>query len=74
MDLEGNSLTGTIPTELTQIAGLQSFKSGFNTLGGSVPDAMCFLVNLTTLVVDCAGNPPSVSCTCCTNCTESTAV
>jgi Leucine-rich repeat (LRR) protein len=73
LDLSGNQFNGTIPTQLGSITALQQVTLGKNMLTGSVPAEVCAIASdtnlqLETLVVDCGGTPPPVSCDCCSSC------
>ncbi|KAK9144355.1 hypothetical protein Sjap_004258 [Stephania japonica] len=49
LDLAGNSLNGTIPTELGLLSGIQRLEIGYNTLSGAIPKEIGNLSNLTYL-------------------------
>ena len=47
MDLSGNSLTGSIPTELSGLTGLENLLLSGNQLSGEIPSALLGLFSLT---------------------------
>mmetsp|Transcript_53369 Transcript_53369/g.129825 ORF Transcript_53369/g.129825 Transcript_53369/m.129825 type:complete len:83 (-) Transcript_53369:320-568(-) len=64
LDLSGNSFTGIVPTEISDLDFLQSVKVQFNSFQGTIPTGLCFLPSMEELVADCIPNP----CACCTIC------
>jgi len=71
--LSDNGFTGTIPSGLEDIPYLKTLELHDNDLSGSIPEELCDRrgdggLDLKTLSVDCLGDAPEVSCTCCTNC------
>jgi hypothetical protein len=76
LDLGNNQLTGTIPEQLSDISTLQSVTLVSNNVTGEVPALVCALAadptyQLDVLIVDCAGDPPKVTCAvpdCCSAC------
>jgi len=65
LDLSNNLLTGEVPASYANLVNLESFDVSGNALtaASDVPQGMCGLENLETLVADC-----TVECTCCTAC------
>lgn len=72
MWLYDNMLTGTVPIELGNLFKLQTLELEENLLTGVMPQDICLnrvpLGLLATLEADCGGNPPEISCDCCTCC------
>lgn len=65
MTLSENSLSGSIPSQLGNLARMTTLEVGYNSLTGTVPSAICQAGSLRTLEADCY----AVSCDCCTDCT-----
>jgi Leucine Rich Repeat len=63
LNLSSNSLTGSIPSELGLMTGLEHLSLQHNLLEGDMPKEVCNL-NLKTLVVDCETVTCSYSCGC----------
>jgi len=70
LSLQSNFFSGTVPIELGNLEGLSSLGLYYNNLTGSVPTTICQLQNygLYSLVADCGGSEPEISCSCCTEC------
>jgi len=49
LDLDGNFFENRIPTELSEIASLESLRLGTNLLSGTIPTELAQLVNLLNL-------------------------
>ena len=49
LDLQYNSLTGTIPTSLTKLTSLSSLWLGYNNFNGGIPSGIGALTNLVYL-------------------------
>lgn len=52
IDLEGNLLRGTLPTQIGRISALKSLKLGHNLIEGTLPSEIGFLTNLEILSLD----------------------
>jgi hypothetical protein len=64
--VDGNDLTGTVPSSLGQIPSLTSFLFSDNSLTGSVDSFLCTAGRTwVNLVADCQ---EEVTCSCCTSC------
>jgi len=61
VSLRFNQLAGTIPPEIEKLRSLKALNLWTLTVGGFLPDALCSLVPLPVMVVDCA----EVVCKCC---------
>mmetsp|Transcript_2096 Transcript_2096/g.4201 ORF Transcript_2096/g.4201 Transcript_2096/m.4201 type:complete len:149 (-) Transcript_2096:564-1010(-) len=68
--LQRNKLSASIPVQFQQLTSLSELRLDFNEITGSVPKQVCDLRDsgLQTLVSDCGGKNPKVSCSCCTEC------
>jgi hypothetical protein len=74
--LDGNGLTGTVPSILTgELQDLNEMLLHFNALTGAMPDSVCALRgsggNLEDLFTDCGGLDPEIECPfpqCCNRC------
>lgn len=73
--LNDNLLTGTVPAIAAgQLEVFTEFRLEVNEITGTMPASICALrgpsneTDLVTLIADCAGSPPQVSCSCCTAC------
>jgi hypothetical protein len=81
LDLSNNLVDGTVPSQLGNITTLREVLLGVTGLSGSVPAELCAIaadptLALDILVVDCANNPPTITCAvplCCSSCTNVTA-
>lgn len=67
-----NGLSGTVPAELAVLPSLRNVQLQENSIGGTVPSALCDQVSplgeITTLNTDCGGDDPTIQCDCCTRC------
>ena len=65
-----NFFSGTVPDGLGNALNLATFNLHENNFVGSMPSSVCLLRDrfLTSLIADCAGNPPQIECTCCSDC------
>ena len=72
--LSDNSFTGSIPKRWSKLINLQRLEIQKNDMKFVVPESICSLTRsdeggmLEVLVVDCLGNDPEVTCSCCTSC------
>ena len=69
--VSGNSLTGTMPSELGELSQLQQLYAHTNDLTGTMPSEVCAMRTtkggaLQHLELDCGVN--EVECSCCTRC------
>jgi hypothetical protein len=69
--LEANEFTGTVPSTIGQLSNLKDFRVESNMLTGEINPAVCEF-NLDRLSSDCAGDPPEIECSCCTQCFDGT--
>jgi hypothetical protein len=78
LNLSSNQIGGTVPTELGNISTLQEVLLGTNDLEGAVPAEVCAVfsnpeLSFNTMVVDCGGDTPKITCNvpeCCSSCTN----
>lgn len=63
LDMANNLLTGSMPASYANLVNLESFDVSGNDVTGAIPQGMCGLEQLTTLVADC-----DVTCGCCSAC------
>jgi hypothetical protein len=65
-----NTMAGTIPSSIGAIPNLKFASFYNNNFTGSMPQQICDRTQTTlkNLEADCLGNPPQLSCTCCTFC------
>ena len=71
MQLHENLFTGTIPEAVGAFTRLSTFTLHETDLVGSVPVGLCTIVDsglLTSLIADCGGPTPQITCECCTDC------
>ena len=70
LSLNGNKFKGTLPSQLQKLTELEELRFEHNDISGIVPQGICELrkSSLGSLVSDCAGKPPEVTCSCCTEC------
>lgn len=73
--LYNNGFDGTIPSGFERLPFLQNLQLHANDLSGSVSEELCNrrgegFKDIQVLTVDCLGDAPEVSCTCCTNCPQ----
>jgi Leucine-rich repeat (LRR) protein len=66
--LQDTSLEGTIPSELGFLTNMRELLLDHTHLAGSMPSEICALSSLENVHADCKGDPPHVSCDCCTKC------
>ena len=73
--IDHNLLSETIPSEMGQLSNLRIAFLSANEITGTMPAQVCALRNNTSppgvlgvLVTDCAGDPPEVTCPCCSSC------
>mmetsp|Transcript_19455 Transcript_19455/g.38684 ORF Transcript_19455/g.38684 Transcript_19455/m.38684 type:complete len:455 (-) Transcript_19455:244-1608(-) len=67
IQLHNNRFTGTVPLEVRNLVDLSTFTIYDNEFTGSIQDDICDL-EIDSLVADCAGQPPKISCDCCIKC------
>ena len=70
LELEGNRLTGSVPSELGSLVNLETLSLQENQITGTMAEEVCELTDtamLTSLSADCR-KPSGVSCDCCTEC------
>lgn len=60
-------LMGVVPPELAMLDHLTTLDLRGNRLEGEVPEDLCFVETIETMVFDC-GEPPLFDCDCCTPC------
>jgi len=77
LQIDHNSLSGAIPSEIGLLKNLRFAFLSDNDLTGVMPTEVCELRNntsppslLSVLETDCAGNPPEVTCPCCSSCSK----
>ena len=69
--LETNEFTGTVPDTISQLSNLVDFRVENNMLTGEINPDIC-ANDLERLSSDCAGDPPEIECSCCTQCFDGT--
>lgn len=71
LQLHANSFSGTIPDAVGSFTRLSTFTLHETNFTGSIPPGLCDLVDngtLTSLIADCGGDTPEITCECCTDC------
>jgi hypothetical protein len=73
LQLHINMFTGQIPESVGTYTKMGTFTLHQNNITGAMPDSVCNLMTidvgiLASLIADCAGSDPEITCDCCTSC------
>jgi hypothetical protein len=63
LDVSNNILEGTVPASFASLSMLTAFTLSGNDITGAIPEGMCSIDSLDTMVPDC-----TVMCDCCSGC------